>query len=79
MQEFGEEVKMHKSGCKTVNAPQRVRNTAKRKLARFSEIDKNEQTYNLAAYLIAQLGKNFNDRVALIPIFHCGLATMKNL
>ena len=37
-------------------------NTAKRKLARFSEIDKSEQTYNLAAYLIAQLGKNFNDK-----------------
>ena len=33
-----------------------------RKLARFSEIDKSEQTYNLAAYLIAQLGKNFNDK-----------------
>ena len=29
---------------------------------RFSEIDKSEQTYNLAAYLIAQLGKNFNDK-----------------
>lgn len=38
-------------------------NTVKRKLARFSEIDKNEQTYNLAAYLIAQLGKNCNGRV----------------
>ena len=37
-------------------------NTAKRKLARFSEIDKSEQTQNLAAYLIAQLGKNFNDK-----------------
>ena len=37
-------------------------NTVKRKLARFSEIDKNEQTYNLAAYLIAQLGKNFSDK-----------------
>lgn len=37
-------------------------NTTKRKLARFSEMDKDEQTYNLAAYLIAQLGKNFNDR-----------------
>ncbi len=36
-------------------------NTAKRKLARFSEINKSEQTYNLAAYLIAQLGKNYND------------------
>ncbi|MCM1044024.1 MAG: GNAT family N-acetyltransferase [Candidatus Gastranaerophilales bacterium] len=38
-------------------------NTVKRKLARFSEIDQNEQTYNIAAYLIAQLGKNFNERV----------------
>lgn len=37
-------------------------NTVKRKLARFSEIDKGEQTYNLAAYLIAQLGKNYNDK-----------------
>lgn len=37
-------------------------NTIKRKLARFSEIDEGEQTYNLAAYLIAQLGKNYNDR-----------------
>lgn len=37
-------------------------NTNKRKLARFSEIDKEEQTYNLAAYLIAQLGKNFNSK-----------------
>ena len=36
-------------------------NTVKRKLARFSEIDKGEQTYNLAAYLIAQLGKNYSD------------------
>lgn len=37
-------------------------NTTKRKLTRFSKIDKNEQTYNLAAYLIAQLGKNFNNK-----------------
>jgi hypothetical protein len=34
-------------------------NTIKRKLARFSEINKSEQTYNIAAYLIAQLGKNY--------------------
>lgn len=32
-------------------------------LARFSEINKSEQTYNIAAYLIAQLGKNYNDSV----------------
>lgn len=38
-------------------------NTVKRKLARFSGIDKSEQTYNLADYLIAQLGKNFNKKV----------------
>lgn len=37
-------------------------NTVKRKLARFSEIEQGEQTYNLAAYLIAQLGKNDNSR-----------------
>ena len=37
-------------------------NTVKRKLARFSEADKNERTYNIAAYLIAQLGKNFHER-----------------
>lgn len=38
-------------------------NAIRRKLARFSKIDKGEQTYNLAAYLIAQLGKNFEERV----------------
>lgn len=32
-------------------------NTTKRKLARFSEINKSGKTYNLAAYLIAQLGR----------------------
>ena len=37
-------------------------NTVKRKLARCSEIDKDEQTYSLAPYLIAQLGKNFSNR-----------------
>lgn len=42
-------------------------NTVKRKLARFSEIDKGEQTYNLAAYLIAQLGKNYSARATGRP------------
>jgi predicted GNAT family N-acyltransferase len=37
-------------------------NTTKRKLARFSEMNKSEQTYNIAAYLIAQLGKNYSNR-----------------
>ena len=40
-----------------------LRYRTKRKLARFSRIDKEDQTYNLAAYLIAQLGKNFSDKV----------------
>lgn len=35
-------------------------NNVKKKLSRFSRIDENNQTYNLSAYLIAQLGKNFN-------------------
>lgn len=35
-------------------------NKVKRKLARFSKVDEQDQTYNLAAYLIAQLGKNFS-------------------
>lgn len=38
-------------------------NSVKRKLNRFSKIDEDEQTYNLAVYLIAQLGKNFNKKV----------------
>lgn len=35
-------------------------NTTKRKLARFSEINKSGRTYNPAAYLIAQLGRNYS-------------------
>lgn len=34
-----------------------------RKFARFSEIDKSEQSSNLTVYLIARLGKIFNNRV----------------
>lgn len=36
-------------------------NTAKRKLARVSELNEQNHTYNLAAYLIAQLGKNYHN------------------
>ena len=39
-------------------------NTVKRKFARFSEISKDDQTYNISSYLIAQLGKNFSEDVA---------------
>ena len=34
-------------------------NTVKRKIARVSKLDKENEQYMLAAYLIAQLGKNF--------------------
>ena len=36
-------------------------NTVKRKLSRVSTLNEQDQTYNLAAYLIAQLGKNYNN------------------
>ena len=38
-----------------------VSNTVKRKLLRISELDKQSDTYNMSAYLIAQLGKNYAD------------------
>lgn len=36
-------------------------NTMKRKIARVSELDEENGTYTLSAYLIAQLGKNFTN------------------
>lgn len=42
----------------TVNA-EPFSNTVKKKIARVSELNELNHTYNLAAYLIAQLGKNF--------------------
>lgn len=36
-------------------------NTVKRKIARVSEQEAQNGNYSLSAYLIAQLGKNFND------------------
>jgi len=44
----------------TINA-EPFSNTAKRKLARVSELNEQNHTYNLAAYLIAQLGKNYHN------------------
>ena len=38
-------------------------NTTRRKLARVSELNEQNHTYNLAAYLIAQLGKNYQNGV----------------
>lgn len=38
-----------------------VSNTVKKKLLRVSEFDEQSQTYTMSAYLIAQLGKNFQN------------------
>ncbi len=38
-----------------------VSNTTKSKLLRISELDESSDTYNMSAYLIAQLGKNYTD------------------
>lgn len=37
-------------------------NTMRRKIARVGELDEENDTYTLSAYLIAQLGKNFTDK-----------------
>jgi len=44
----------------TVNAKP-FSNTVKKKLSRVSTLNEQDQTYHLAAYLIAQLGKNYNN------------------
>lgn len=44
----------------TVNA-EPFSNTFRKKLARVSELNEEKHTYNLAAYLIAQLGKNYHN------------------
>lgn len=44
----------------TVNS-ESFSNTIKKKLARVSELNEQNHTYNMAAYLIAQLGKNYNN------------------
>ena len=38
-----------------------VSNTTKRKLQRISELDDKSDTYTMAAYLIAQIGKNYTN------------------
>jgi hypothetical protein len=39
----------------------KMSNRAKNKIKRVSELDEETQSYNMAAYLIAQLGKNYTD------------------
>ena len=38
-----------------------VSKTVKKKLLRISELDENLDTYNMSAYLIAQLAKNYTN------------------
>lgn len=44
--------------CETINEGMSTR--AKNKIKRVSELDETTQSYNMAAYLIAQLGKNYS-------------------
>ena len=58
-------------------------NTMKRKIARVSELDEENGTYTLSAYLIAQLGKNFkdgaNEKITGEQILQAALDTIKEL
>lgn len=58
-------------------------NTMKRKIARVSELDEENGTYTLSAYLIAQLGKNFtngaNDRITGEQLLQAAVDTIKEL
>ena len=58
-------------------------NTTKRKIARVSELDEENGTYTLSAYLIAQLGKNFkdgaNEKITGEQLLHAAVDTIKEL
>ena len=66
----------------TVNA-ENFSNTMKRKLARVSELDEEDGTYTLSAYLIAQLGKNYkdglNEKIAGEQLLQAAIETIKEL
>ena len=66
----------------TVNA-ENFSNTMKRKLARVSELDEENGTYTLSAYLIAQLGKNYkdglNEKIAGEQLLQAAIETIKEL
>lgn len=58
-------------------------NTMKRKIARVGELDEENGTYTLSAYLIAQLGKNFtngaNERITGEQLLQAAVNTIKEL
>lgn len=62
----------------TVNA-ENFSNTMKRKIARVSELDEENGTYTLSAYLIAQLGKNFKEKITGEQLLHAAVDTIKEL
>lgn len=66
----------------TVNA-ENFSNTMKRKIARVSELDEENGTYTLSAYLIAQLGKNYkdgaNEKITGEQLFRAAIDTIKEL
>lgn len=58
-------------------------NTMKRKIARVSEMDEENGTYTLSAYLIAQLGKNYknglNRKIEGEQLLQAAIETIKEL
>lgn len=58
-------------------------NTMKKKIARVSELDEENGTYTLSAYLIAQLGKNYadgmNERITGEQLLQAAVDTIKEL
>nr|WP_297935229.1 GNAT family acetyltransferase [uncultured Lachnoclostridium sp.] len=66
----------------TVNA-ENFSNTLKRKIARVSELDEENGTYTLLAYLIAQLGKNYkdglNEKITGEQLLQAAIETIKEL
>lgn len=66
----------------TVNA-ENFSNTMKRRIARVSELDEENGTYTLSAYLIAQLGKNYKDgansKITGMQLLQAAIDTIKEL
>ena len=58
-------------------------NTMKRKIARVSELEEENNTYTLSAYLIAQLGKNYcdgaNEKITGEQLLQAAIDTIKEL
>ncbi len=58
-------------------------NTMKKRIARVSELDEENGTYTLSAYLIAQLGKNYSDgtnqKITGTQLLNAAVDTVKEL